>query len=121
MAISLKRRPRRRLQGSTTTCNPLARAGTASRLISDGIESVEVSGAQVSVKEKFFQRGKASYKAKSSDGRFAGAAAGDCPGGATQRYDERVASVATSRALARRRHSDSKAVQIDPGQLDPQA
>jgi hypothetical protein len=37
MAISLKRRPRRRLRGFTTTCSPLARVGTASRLISDGV------------------------------------------------------------------------------------
>jgi hypothetical protein len=35
---------------------------------------VKVSEAQVPVKEKFFLRGKASYKAKSSDGSFAGAA-----------------------------------------------
>jgi hypothetical protein len=71
MAISLKRRLRRRLQGSTTTCNLLARVGTASRLVSDGIGFVKVSEAQVSVKEKFFLRAKASYKVKSSDGRFA--------------------------------------------------
>jgi hypothetical protein len=35
--------------------------------ICDGIGFVKVSEAQVSVKEKFFLRGKASYKAKSSD------------------------------------------------------
>jgi hypothetical protein len=45
MAISLKRRLRRRLQGFTTTCNPLARVGTVSRLISDGIGFVKVSEA----------------------------------------------------------------------------
>jgi hypothetical protein len=43
-------------------------------LISDGIGFVGVSEAQVSVKEKFFQRGRVSYKARSSDGRFARAA-----------------------------------------------
>jgi hypothetical protein len=67
MAISLKRRLRRRLQGFTTTCNPLARVGTANRLVSDGIGLVKASEAQVSVKEKFFLRAKASYKAKSPD------------------------------------------------------
>jgi hypothetical protein len=67
MAISLKRRLRRRLQGFTTTGSPLARVGTASRLISDGMGLVNASEAQVSVKEKLFLRGKASYKAKSSD------------------------------------------------------
>jgi hypothetical protein len=74
MAISLKRRLRRGLQGFATTSSPLARAGTASRLISDGIGLVKVPEAQVPVKEKFFLRGKASYEAKSSDGRFARAA-----------------------------------------------
>jgi hypothetical protein len=45
----------------------LARVGTVSRLISDGMGLVKVPEAQVSVKEKFSLRGKASYKAKSSD------------------------------------------------------
>jgi hypothetical protein len=68
MAIFLKRRLRRRLQGfTTTTCSPLAGVGTASRLISAGIGPVKVPEAEVSVKEKFFLRGKASYKVKSSD------------------------------------------------------
>jgi hypothetical protein len=66
-------------------------------LISDGIGFVKVPEAQVSVKEKFFQRGKASYKVKYSDGRFARVANAvlgkyrletPCPGGATRRYDE---------------------------------
>jgi hypothetical protein len=39
----------------------LARVGTVSRLISDGIGFVKVSEAQVSVKEMLFLRGKASY------------------------------------------------------------
>ena len=37
------------------------------RLSYDGIGFVKVSEAQVSVKEMFFQRGKACYKVKSSD------------------------------------------------------
>jgi hypothetical protein len=37
------------------------------RLSYDGIGFVKVSEAQVSVKEMFFQRGKASYKVRSSD------------------------------------------------------
>jgi hypothetical protein len=37
------------------------------RLSSDGIGFVKASEAQVSAKEKFFLRGKASYKVKSSD------------------------------------------------------
>jgi hypothetical protein len=40
-----KRRPRRRLRGFTTTCNPLARVGMASRLISDVVGFVNVSEA----------------------------------------------------------------------------
>jgi hypothetical protein len=65
MAISLKRRLRRRLQGFTTTHSPLASVGTASRLqVSDGIGFVNVSEAQVSVKEKFFPRGKAVARPK---------------------------------------------------------
>jgi hypothetical protein len=40
---------------------PLARAGTASRLISDGIGPVKVSEALVSVKEKFFLRRKGGF------------------------------------------------------------
>jgi hypothetical protein len=59
MTISLKRRLRRRLQGFTITYNPLAKAGTVSRLVSDGIGFVKVPEAQVPVKEKFFPRGKA--------------------------------------------------------------
>jgi hypothetical protein len=44
------------------------------RLSYGGIGLVKAPEAQVSVKKKIFQRGKASYKAKSSDWRFAKAA-----------------------------------------------
>jgi hypothetical protein len=67
------------LQGFTTTYSPLAiRVGTANRLISGGIGCVKVHGAQASVKEKFFPRGKASYKAKASDWRLARATKQGC-------------------------------------------
>jgi hypothetical protein len=56
MAISLKRRLRRRSQGFTTTRNPLARVGTVSRLISDGMGFVKVSEAWASVKERLLTR-----------------------------------------------------------------
>jgi hypothetical protein len=46
------------------------------QLSPDGIGFVKVSEAQVSVKEKFFLRRKASYKAKSSDWRFSRASKG---------------------------------------------
>jgi hypothetical protein len=44
---------RRRSQGFTTTCNPSARVGTASRLIFGGFGFVKVPEAYVSVKESF--------------------------------------------------------------------
>jgi hypothetical protein len=46
------------------------------RISSDGIGPIRVPEAQVPVKGKFFLRGKSSYKARSSDWRFARAADG---------------------------------------------
>jgi hypothetical protein len=67
--VSVKGKLRLGLQGFNTTCkHPLSDQGRQGyRLSYDGIGFVKVSEAQVSVKEKFFQGGKASYKAKSSD------------------------------------------------------
>jgi hypothetical protein len=57
----------RRPQGPAITFTPLTKAGTAYRLLPDGTGFVKVYGAEVSVKEKFFLRGEAFYKAKSPD------------------------------------------------------